>query len=263
MSAGAEPRGAARATVAVVGGTGTLGALVVRELLARGATVRVLSRNATNVPAGAEHQRIDLTSAEGLVQALAGVDTVVDAANSTKAAEEVLVAGTRRLLEAEAAAEVTHHVTISIIGIDQVPMSYYRAKLAQEEAIESGTVPFSLLRTAQFPQLLDETFAAAARFGVRPTGAAKVQAIDPAVVAARLADAALAGPAGRLPDIAGPKVQTLSELSRAWATARGKHRLPLRIPAWGKMGKALAAGALCDPAAATPGEDFEEWLSHE
>jgi uncharacterized protein YbjT (DUF2867 family) len=249
--------------VAVVGGTGTLGTLVVSDLLAKGATVRVLSRNATNVPAGAEHRRVDLTSGEGLAQALAGADTVVDAANSTKAAEDVLVTGTRRLLEAEAAAGVTHHVAISIIGIDQVPMSYYRAKLAQEQAIESGPLPYSLLRASQFPQLLDSAFAAAARFGVRPTGAAKVQPIDPAVVAARLADAALADPAGRLPDIAGPKVQTLSELSRAWAAARGKHRLPLRVPAWGKMGKALAAGALCDPAAATPGEDFEEWLRHE
>jgi uncharacterized protein YbjT (DUF2867 family) len=249
--------------VAVVGGTGTLGAPVVRDLLAKGATVLVLSRNAAGVPAGAEHRRVDLTSGEGLAQALTGVDTVVDAANSTKAAEDVLVAGTRRLLEAEAAAGVTHHVAISIIGIDQVSVSYYRAKLAQEEAVASGPVPFSLLRASQFPQLLDGAFAAAARFGVRPTGAVKVQPIDPADAAARLADAALAGPAGRLPDVAGPKVQTLSELSRAWATARGKHRLPLRVPAWGKMGKALAAGALCAPAAATPGEDFEEWLSHE
>jgi uncharacterized protein YbjT (DUF2867 family) len=267
---GAEPGsaadggdGRAPATVAVVGGTGTLGALVVRELLARGADVRVLSRNATNVPAGATHHRVDLTSGDGLAQALAGADAVVDAANSTKAAEKVLVAGTKRLLEAEAATGVAHHVAISIIGIDQVPMSYYRAKLAQEGAIESGPVPFSLLRAGQFPQLLDSAFAAAARFGIRPTGAAKVQPVDPATVAAHLAEAALAAPAGRLPAVAGPKVQTLSELSRAWATARGKHRLPLRIPSWGKMGRALKAGALCDPAAATPGEDFEEWLGHE
>lgn len=254
--------GASTLTVAVVGGTGTLGALVVRELLARGAAVRVLSRNATDVPAGATHHRVDLTSGEGLAGALAGADAVVGAANSTKAAEAVLVAGTRRLLEAEAAVGVTHHVAISIIGIDRVPISYYRAKLAQEEAVEAGAVPFSILRASQFPQLLDGAFAAAARFGVRPTGAAKVQPIDPGVVAACLAEAAVAGPGGRLPDVAGPRVQTLSELSRAWATARGKHRLPLRLPAWGKMGKALAAGALCDPAAATPGETFEEWLRH-
>lgn len=246
-------------TVAAVGGTGTLGAPVVRHLLDRGATVRVLSRNPTDVPAGAEHRRVDLATGEGLAAALAGATVVVDTANSNKAAEDVLVAGTRRLLEAGAAAGVGHHLAISIIGIEQVPMKYYRAKLAQEEAIEAGPVPFSILRASQFHQLVEMALTAAARFGVRPTGAAKVQPIDPEVVAARLADAALA-PAGRLPDIAGPKVQTLSELSRAWAAARGKHRLPLRVPSWGKMGKAVAAGALCDPAAATPGEDFEEWL---
>jgi uncharacterized protein YbjT (DUF2867 family) len=250
-------------TVAVVGGTGTLGAPVVRELLARGATVRVLSRNATNVPPGAEHRRVDLTSGQGLDAALAGADTVVDASNSTKAAADVLVAGTGRLLEAGAAAGVAHHLAISIVGVDQVPIKYYRAKLAQEQAIEAGALPFTILRATQFHQLLDGAFSAAARFGVRPTGAAKVQPIDPRAVAARLAEAALADPAGRLPDIAGPKVQTLSELSRAWAAARGVHRLPLRVPAWGKMGKALAGGALCDPAAATPGEDFDEWLRDE
>lgn len=250
-------------TVAVVGGTGTLGAPVVRHLIDRGATVRVLSRNATEVPAGVEHRRIDLATGAGLAEALAGATVVIDAANSTKAADEVLVAGTRRLLEASAAAGVGHHLAISIIGIEQVPIKYYRVKLAQEEAIESGPVPFSILRASQFHQLVAMALAAAARFGIRPTGAAKVQPIDPELVADRLADAALAGPAGRLPHIAGPQVQTLSELSRAWATARGKHRLPLRVPSWGKMGKAVAAGALCDPAAATPGEDFEEWLRHE
>lgn len=251
------------ATIAVVGGTGTLGAPVVVELVARGADVRVLSRSATNVPAGAAHHRVDLTSGDGLAAALAGVDAVVDSANSTKGAEAVLVAGTKRLLEAEAAAAVDHHLAISIIGIDRVPMSYYRVKLAQEEAVEAGPVPFSILRASQFPQLLEMAFAGAARFGVRPTGKAKVQPVSPEVVAARLAEAALAPPAGRLPDLAGPRIQTLSELSRAWASARGKHRLPLRIPAWGKMGKALAAGGLCDADAATPGEDFEGWLAHE
>jgi uncharacterized protein YbjT (DUF2867 family) len=250
-------------TVAVVGGTGTLGTPVVRRLLEGGATVRVLSRNATGVPAGAEHRRVDLANGAGLAEALAGATVVVDTANSNKAAEEVLVAGTGRLLEAGAAAGVGHHLAISIIGIDLVPIRYYRAKLAQEEAIESGPIPFSILRASQFHQLLDGAFAAAARFGVRPTGAAKVQPISPDLVAARLADAALAAPAGRLPDVAGPKVQTLSELSRAWASARGKHRLPLRVPSWGKMGEAVAAGALCDPAAAGAGEDFEEWLRHE
>jgi uncharacterized protein YbjT (DUF2867 family) len=249
-------------TVAVVGGTGTLGALVVADLLGRGERVAVLSRRAEGVPAGAEHRRVDLTSGEGLDLALDGVSAVVDAANSQKGAKETLVGGTGRLLEAGARAGVANHVTISIVGIDLVPISYYRAKLAQEEALEAGAVPWTLLRATQFHQLVDSTFTAAARFGVRPTGVIKVQPVDPAIVAARLVEAALAPPAGRLPDIGGPRVQTLSELSGAWAAARGKRRLPLRVPAWGKIGKSLAAGALCDERAAAAGEDFEEWLRH-
>lgn len=250
-------------TVAVVGGTGTLGVPVVQKLLARGATVRVLTRNATNVPDGAEHRRVDLTTGEGLAQALAGVEVVVDSASSARNTKQTMVTGTKHLLEAGAAAGVGHHLTISIVGIDLLPMGYYKIKLAQEEALMAGPIPWTILRATQFHQLLDMIFGGAARFGVRLTGPAKFQPIDPIVVAGRLAEAALADPAGLLPDIAGPKIQTASELSRAWAAARGKHRLPLRIPAWGKMGKGLAAGALCDPAAATPGEDFDEWLAHD
>jgi uncharacterized protein YbjT (DUF2867 family) len=234
-------------TVAVAGGTGTLGSLVVADLLGRGERVVVLSRNAAGVPAGAEHRRVDLTGEEGLDLALDGVRAVVDAANSQKAARETLVA---------------NHLTISIVGIDRVPISYYKAKLAQEEALEASEVPWTILRATQFHQLVDSTLASAARFGLRPTGQVKVQPIDPTIVAARLAEAALAAPAGRLPDIAGPRVQTLGELSATWAAARGKRLLPLRVPAIGKAGKALAAGAICDERAATPGEDFAEWLRH-
>jgi uncharacterized protein YbjT (DUF2867 family) len=250
-------------TVVVVGGTGTLGGLVVAELIGRGATVRVRSRTAAAVPAGAEFHRVDLTTGEGLDEALIGATAVIDASNSTRAAEQTLVAGTRRLLEAGAAAGVRHHLVISIVGVDRVPVSYYRHKLAQERAIEIGPLPWTILRSTQFHQLLDAGFAAASRFGIRPTGSAKLQPVDPRTVAARLADAALAAPAGRLPDLGGPKVETLGELTRTWATARGRHRLPLHIPAWGKIGRPLAAGALCVPGGATPGEDFEEWLRHE
>ncbi len=250
-------------TVAVVGGTGTIGAPVVAALLARGATVRVLSRNARALPASAEHRRIDLDSGAGIADALAGADVVVDAANSTRGAQKTMVEGTARLLEAGAAAGVGHHLTISIIGIDRVPTSYYRHKLAQERAVEGGPLPWSILPAAQFHQLLEMGFGYVARFGLRPTGSAQLQPIDPRVVAERLADAALATPAGRLPEIAGPKVQTLSELSGAWAAARGKHRLHLRVPAWGKIGRPLAAGALCAPDGAAGGEDFEEWLRHD
>ncbi|HTR74637.1 MAG TPA: SDR family oxidoreductase [Solirubrobacterales bacterium] len=248
-------------TVAVVGGTGTIGARVVTELLGRGEEVRVLSRNDAGVPAGAAHHPVNLTDGAGLAAALVGTDTVLDAVNSTRRSKQTLVAGTERLLEAGAAAGVAHHLAISIVGIESIPLGYYRDKVAQERAIEAGPLPWSILRATQFHQLLDGAFGALARFGVRPTGTAKLQPIDPDVVAVRLADAALGAPAGRLPEIAGPRVATLSELSRTWADARGlRLRLPLRLPAWGRVGRGLAAGALCAPDAATPGADFEAWL---
>src|ERR1700761_2961669 len=242
-------------TVAVVGGTGTIGARVVTELVGRGEKVRVLSRNDAGVPAGAEHRRVDLATGEGLAEALAGADAVLDAVNSTKGSEEVMVAGTGRLLEAGAAAGVRHHLLISIVGIELLPFSYYRHKVAQEQAVEAGPIPWSILRATQFPQLLEMAFGAPARFGSRPPGKGKLQPVDPDIVAVRLADACIGAPAGRLPDVAGPRIQTISDLSAAWAHARGKHRLHLRVPAVGKMGKGLAAGALCDPDAATPGPD--------
>jgi nucleoside-diphosphate-sugar epimerase len=128
-------------TVAVVGGTGTLGALVVAELVDRGATVRVLSRNAAAVPTGAEHRRVDLTNGEGLAGALAGATVVVDAANSNRGAEQTLVAGTGRLLDAGAAAGVGHHLAISIVGIDLVPVSYYPTSSPRSGRSKRGRCP--------------------------------------------------------------------------------------------------------------------------
>jgi uncharacterized protein YbjT (DUF2867 family) len=247
--------------VAVVGGTGVLGRLVVAGLVARGDEVAVLTRSAgARLPDGASHRRVDLASGEGLAEGVAGVEAVVDASNDTRRAREVLVAGSERLLRAEADAGVGHHVAVSIVGCDRVPISYYKAKVAQEEAVAVGAVPWSLLRATQFHTLLDWAFRRAARFGFVPTGGAPIQPIDPAVVAARLADAVHDGPGARLPDVAGPEVRTLSELARSWRRARGRHPLPLRIPMVGKAGRALREGGLCEPGAAVAGLSFEEWL---
>lgn len=250
--------------VAVVGGTGTLGAAVVARLVERGDEVLVLSRGSrggASAPAGASHRRVDLTTGEGLGAALAGVDAVIDAANSQKQAGPVLVEGTRRLLEAEAGAGVGHHLAISIVGCDRVPMGYYEVKVEQERAVAAGAVPWSLLRATQFHPLVADMLAAAARWRLRPTGAARVQPVDVGVVATRLADAVHAAPAGRLPDLGGPEVRTLSEMGRAWREAHGRRLLPLRVPSLGKLGHALRDGGLCDPAAATPGPTFEQWLA--
>jgi uncharacterized protein YbjT (DUF2867 family) len=248
--------------VAVVGGTGVLGAPLVAELAARGDDVLVLSRKPPReLPAGASHRSVDLTDGKGLDEALAGVEVVLDASNANpRKAGPVLVDGTQRLLDAGARVGVRHHVGISIVGCDRVPTSYYKVKAMQEEAIAAGAVPWSLLRATQFHSLLAAAFAQAARARLMPRGGAKLQPIDPAIVAKRLADSAHAKPAGRLPDLGGPEVRTLSELSSAWRRADGRWLLPLPIPMVGKIGGPLREGALCNPDAAAGGATFEQWL---
>src|ERR1700733_13036292 len=108
--------------IAIVGGKGPLGGHVTAELTRRGHEVRVLSRSG--------EYRVDLTTGEGLAAALKDCHAVVDASNasSSKRARQVLVEGSRRLLATEAEAGVAHHVCISIVGCDLVPVGYYQVK---------------------------------------------------------------------------------------------------------------------------------------
>jgi uncharacterized protein YbjT (DUF2867 family) len=237
---------------------------LVRTLAGAGDEVLALSRNAGGpVPAGATHWSVDLTDGEGLDDALAGVEVVVDCSNeSPRGAGPVLVEGTKRLLQAGVAAGVRHHIGVSIVGCDRVPTAYYEVKVEQEKAIAAGELPWSLVRATQFHALIAWTFEQAGRFGVLPTGRARLQPVDPRVVADRLATVVKNDPAGRIGDVAGPEVATLSELARAWRRA-GHPALPLRIPMLGRIGRPLSEGALCAPDAAAGGPTFEEWLARE
>jgi uncharacterized protein YbjT (DUF2867 family) len=250
--------------IAVPGGTGTLGRAVVGELVGRGHDVRVLSRRTPRrPPAGSTYHEVDLATGAGLDAALAGVDAVVDAVNargSGRKATTVLVDGTRRLLDAEAREGVGQHVEISIVGIDAVPLSYYRAKLAQERIVEGGPVPWSIVRATQFHELLDEIFATTARAGIVPVTGVPLAPVDPRFVARVLADAAEAGPGGRLAPVAGPRSAALGELAREWARLRHRRVLPL-LPLPRRAGRPLRRGALVPVGdAITGGPSFGEWL---
>lgn len=247
---------------AVIGGTGALGRLVVGELARRGDEVRMLSRTApaSTVP-GTAHHAVDLRTGAGLADALTGVDVVVDAASSQQGAEALLVGGTRRAIEAGVAAGVGHHVLISIVGCDAVPVGYYRAKADQERVVQAGPIPSTILRATQFHTLLAGALAAAARFGVRPRAAVPLQLLDPQVAAVHLADAVQAGPSGRLPDLAGPRRESAADLADIWARATGRGRIPVRVPLVGAAGRALRSGALCAPADGDEGPDFAAWLA--
>jgi uncharacterized protein YbjT (DUF2867 family) len=256
--------------ILVLGATGSLGSGLVRELTRRGSTVRAGSRtdrsseNTENVT----WVTGDRETGEGLMRAIADADAVIDAANvrsgRRSVLDAVLVDGTARVLDACHAVGDVHYVGISIVGIDDVPSAYYRAKVRQEQVVKAAPGPISLLRATQFHELVDQVLTIAAKLPVMPLPVAtRVQPIDCADVASRLADVAEGRPAGRLADIGGPRVETLGELAEQWMTARSRRRKVLRLPVPGRTGRALAAGVLCAPAHAVPGRTFAQWLAEE
>lgn len=230
------------------------GAATARELSARGHAVRVLSRRAKP---GLDHRAVDLTDGRGLQEALAGVDVAIDVVNARREAAAVMVDGIARLLAAEAAAGVAHHVTVSIVGIDRVPMRYYRVKLAQEAAVRRGSVPFTIVRATQFHTLVAWLFRSTARWGVLPAPAAPLQPVDPREVARVLADTAEAEPSGAITQFAGPEVVPVRELARRWKEATGSRALAVPVPL---PGRAVRAGALTNPGAWRGRVTFSEWL---
>ncbi len=221
-------------TLLVTGGTGTLGRPTVDLLRRAGHDVRVLSRTT------AEGRVVgDLTSGAGVPEALDGVDTVVHLATSGGAKD---VAQAERLVEAARAAGVAHIVMISIVGIDDIPFAYYRAKRAAEAVIEHSGLPFTILRATQFHDFV------ANYIGWQRWSPALLaldvpdQPIAVEEVAARLVELVDAGPSGRVPDIGGPEQLPLRELLRTWQRATGSRRPVWRLPLGGRTIRAFQAG---------------------
>jgi len=249
------------ATILVTGGTGTLGHPLVHRLLDDGHDVRSLSRRPHT---GTERPRpqsyaVDLRDGTGLPEALAGVDAIVHCA-STPAGGDMEAAG--RLVQAARAAGVPHLVYISIVGVDRVPLRYYRTKLAVERLIEDSGIGWTVLRTTQFHDLVLQLIKAGARSPVLPvpTGV-RVQPVEVHEVAARLAELAAGPPAGRVPDLGGPEVLTTRDLVRTTLEAGGRRRLlmPLWLP--GPTAAALRRGGNLTPEHAEGRRTYAEFLA--
>jgi uncharacterized protein YbjT (DUF2867 family) len=252
--------------IAVAGGTGTLGTALVDELLERGQTVRILSRHRpASLATGCEHRSIDLSLSDSdqagrLTSALEGVRTVVDAANNATRPGPLMLNGTERLLAACAVSGVTHFVGVSIVGCEKVGLGYYRAKARQEQLVRNSPVPWSLLRSTQFHELLDSLMSKTSTVGLLPGGAARLQPIACSEVGARLGEIAQSPPLNAAATVAGPEVASLAELSGVWRAVRRRRCLIVPLPLVGKTGGALKRGAFTDRDRAQPGPGFASWL---
>ncbi|HEY3682805.1 MAG TPA: NAD(P)H-binding protein [Streptosporangiaceae bacterium] len=230
--------------VLVTGGTGVLGREVVTRLA--GADVRVLSRKENpRVPDGVTAVRGDLGTGDGLAAAVAKADVIVHAASNAGFGDAFAdVASTGKLLDAaRAAGGAPHLVYVSIVGVDRARYGYYRAKHAAERLVEESGLPWTVLRATQFHDLAYTIVALLARSPVVPVPVGfRADPVDVRDAADRVAALALAGPAGRAPDLGGPRTLTLRELARIYLDATGRRRLLLDVPVPGKAAADMRAG---------------------
>ncbi|WP_116213274.1 SDR family oxidoreductase [Streptomyces olivoreticuli] len=246
-------------TILVTGGTGTLGGHVVPLLRAAGRDVRVLSRHDRESADGIEYVTGDLLKGEGIEDAVAGAGTVLHLAGGPKGDDEA----TRNLVRAASRAGVRHLVYISVIGADRIPLGYFRSKLGAEQAVAGSGLPWTTLRAAQFHDLALTVAGKMAKMPVVPApGGLRWQPVDAREVAARLVELALGEPAGLVPDLAGPKVYELAELTRGYLRACGRSRLTLPVRMPGKVGRAYRAGENLSLEGAAVGErTWEDFLA--
>ncbi|MFI6758234.1 SDR family oxidoreductase [Micromonospora sp. NPDC050417] len=249
--------------VLVTGASGTLGRKVVPNLTAAGHEVRGMSRRPRPGGDGVEWVVADLGAGTGVDLAVTGVDAVVHLASATRSPDaRVDVAGTRRLVTDAAEAGVRHLLYVSIVGIDEVPLRYYRLKLDAERIVTTGDVPWSVLRATQFPQLLDGMLRVAGRLGpVFGDRALLVQPVDPGDVAGRIADRLVAGPSRTIEEYGGPQVLRYDEAVAAWSIARGRRRSLLSIRVPGRFGRAVRAGGLTTTATPTGSRTWADYLA--
>ena len=225
--------------ILVTGGTGTLGGHVIPLLRAAGRDVRMLSRHHREPVDGIEHFASDLLEGEGIEPAVAGVETVLHLAGGTKDDDKA----TQNLVRAAAKAGVKHIVYISVIGANTMPLGWFKLQLRAEQAVTDSGIPWTMLRAAQFHDLVLKIAEKMGRMPVIPVpGGVRLQPVESREVAARLAELALGRPAGRVPDLAGPTVYPIKDLVGGYLQARGKRRM--MIPIWmpGKVGTAYRAG---------------------
>jgi uncharacterized protein YbjT (DUF2867 family) len=241
--------------IVVIGGSGLIGKKLIPLLRERG-----------HEPVSASPSSgVNTITGEGLAEALAGADVVVDVTNAPswedKAVLKFFETSTRTILAAEVDAGVKHHVALSVVGADRIPESgYMRAKVAQEKLIEAGRVPYTILRATQFFEFL--VAIAGPDAGTVRVSDAPMQPMAADDVAAALTDVAVGPPANATLEVAGPECLSIAAFVGKALAASGDTRRVVADPQARYYGAALDEHGLT-PRGANPRiapTRFEVWL---
>ena len=244
--------------IVVIGDTGLIGSK----------TVAILRQRGHEVIAASPKGGINTITGEGLKEAMAGAQVVIDLANSPsfedKAVLEFFETSGRNLLAAEAAAGVRHHVALSIVGTDRTPDNgYFRAKVAQEKLIKLSGIPYTIIRSTQFLEFLGGIAASSADGNIVRLSPGLFQPIAADDVAAVVADVALAAPRGGIIEIAGPERAPFSEIVARYLKAVGDPREVVSDPEARYFGGRVEERSLVPLGEARLGRiTLDEWLRH-
>jgi uncharacterized protein YbjT (DUF2867 family) len=201
--------------IVVIGGTGLIGTKLVNKLREKGHEALAASPSSG----------VNTITGEGLAEALAGAQVVVDVSNSPswedKAVLEFFETSSRNLLAAEAAAGVGHHVALSVVGTERLLQGgFFRAKMAQEELIQASNIPYTIIRSTQFFEFVNGIAQSATDGQMVRLSPAFIQPIVSDDVAAALAEVTLGAPVNGTVEIAGPERLGLDELVRRFLRAK-------------------------------------------
>jgi uncharacterized protein YbjT (DUF2867 family) len=243
--------------IVVIGGTGLVGSKVVRGLTEHG----------HDAVAASPSSGVNTFTGEGLSEVLAGADVVVDVSNSPSfdgdASKEFFRTATTNLLRAEAEAGVSHHVALSVVGTDYLARQsgYFQAKLAQEEIISSGRIPYTIVHATQFFEFLKTIADSATVDNTVRLPDALIQPMASADVAEAVAIAAVNSPVNGITEVGGPELFTLADLIRTALTARGDAREVVTDPQAQYWGVDIEERTLIPGDGATLFDTrFEDWI---
>ncbi len=240
--------------IAVVGGTGLIGRHVVEEIASSGNEAVPLSRSTG----------VDVTTGDGLVEALAGVDRVVDVTNSGTTEEgpatEFFTAAARNLQAAAEQAGVERLAVLSIVGTDRVPGGYFAAKVAHELAARAGAVPTIVVRATQFHEFAGQVLEWGRDGDVSHVQRMQVQPVAVRSAARALVEFTLTSAADTV-EIAGPRPEELLDMATRVAARRGEPDRVEPVADDSPVAAATESGALLPgPDAIIVGPTFAEWL---